>query len=70
MTKLEFGMATRDITPRYPVWAHGYANRTSPSSGVRESLSLGCLAASNGENQILIFALDMIGVLSDVCEEL
>ena len=63
-------MATRDITPRYPVWAHGYANRTSPSSGVRESLSLGCLAASNGENQILIFALDMIGVQSDVCEEL
>ena len=70
MTKLEFGMATRNITPRYPVWAHGYANRTSPSSGVRESLSLGCLAASNGEDQILIFALDMIGVQSDVCEEL
>ena len=67
MTKLEFGMATRDITPRYPVWAHGYANRTSPSSGVRESLSLGCLAASNGENHILIFALDMFFVHYYVC---
>ena len=70
MAKLKFGVAVRDITPDYPVWAHGYASRTYPSSGMRETLSLGCLAASNGENQVLIFALDMIGVRSDVCEEL
>ena len=70
MAELEFGVAVRDITPSHPVWAHGYANRTYPSSGIREPLSLGCLAISNGENQVLIFALDMIGIRYDICEEL
>jgi len=70
MAELKFGVAQRDITPGHPVWAHGYASRTHPSSGVREALSLVCLAASDGENRILFFALDMIGVQFDVCQEL
>ncbi len=40
MDTLEFGTAVRDITPRGPVWAHGYASRTRPASGVLKSLSL------------------------------
>ncbi len=70
MTHLQFGTAVRDITPRYPVWAHGYSSRTHKSSGVREPLSLGCLAVTNSETRVLIFALDMIGVRADVCDEL
>ena len=67
---LQFGTAVRDITPPYPVWAFGYANRTKCSSGVLEPVTLGCLAVSDGDTRILIFALDMIGVRADVCEEL
>jgi hypothetical protein len=70
MAPLKFGIAVRDISPRYPVWAHGYSARTRKSSGVREPLSLGCLAVTNGETRALIFTLDMIGVRSDVCDEL
>ena len=68
MDALNFGTAVRDITPAHPVWAHGYASRTRKASGVLERLSLGCLAASNGETKVLIFALDMIGVRTDVCK--
>lgn len=69
MAALRFGIATRDITPDYPVWAHGYGARTRKSAGVREPLSLGCLAVDNGETRVLIYALDMIGVRADVCDE-
>ena len=70
MAQLQFGIAVRDITPRYPIWAHGYSARTRKSSGVREPLSLRCLAVTDGETRVLIFALDMIGVRADVCDEL
>ncbi len=70
MSELQFGMAVRDISPRFPVWAQGYSGRTRKSSGVRAPLSLGCLAITQGETRVLMFALDMIGVRADVCEEL
>lgn len=70
MDELKFGTAVRDITPRRPMWAHGYAARTRKSAGVREPLSLGCLAISNGDTRVLIFSLDMIGIRLDVCADL
>jgi len=70
MSPLHFGASVRDITPRYPVWAHGYGGRTQESAGVLEPLSLGCLAIASGETRVLIVTLDMIGVRADVCEEL
>ena len=70
MDALKFGTAIRDITPSYPVWAHGYAGRNRRSSGVLERLSLGCLAVDNGQTKVLIFAFDMIGFRKDVCEDL
>ena len=70
MSSLRFGTSVRDITPRYPAWAHGYAARTRPSSGVLEPISLGCLAVGDGEKTVLIVTLDMIGIRADVCEEL
>lgn len=70
MAQLEFGTAIRDITPAYPVWAHGYSGRTERSRGVREPLSLGCLAVSDGTRRVVIVTLDMIGVRGYVCDEL
>ena len=70
MSSLRFGTSVRDITPRYPVWAHGYSGRTRQSSGVLEPLSLGCLAVANGDNRVLIVTLDMIGVRGNACEAL
>ena len=69
MAALKFGIAVRDITPRYPVWAHGYSARTRKSAGVREPLSLRCLAVDDGSTKVLIYGLDMIGVRADVCKE-
>ena len=70
MDALHFGTAIRDITPRYPVWAHGYSARTRQSRGVLEPISLGCLAVSDGKTRVLVVTLDMIGVRADVCEDL
>lgn len=70
MTELRFGTAIRDITPRYPLWAHGYSARNRKSAGVREPLSLGCLAITDGDTRVLILALDMVGIRADVCDEL
>ena len=67
---LQFGIAQRDITPQYPMWAHGYAARDRKSAGVREPLSMGCLAITHGQTRALLFTLDMIGVRADVCAEL
>ena len=40
MARLQFGMAVRDITPRYPVWAHGYsAHRVLARRGQLQILS-------------------------------
>lgn len=70
MIGLLFGTATRDITPAYPVWLHGYAARDHASLGVCEPISLGCLAISDGEQRALLFAIDMIGIEAHVCERL
>ena len=70
MESLQFGTAVRDITPRVPMWAHGYGARTHRSAGVREALSMGCLAVGNGQTTVLIFTLDMIGVKAGICEDL
>ena len=70
MTNLIFGTAVRDITPAYPVWLHGYSARDHASTGVCEPVSLGCLAISDGEKRVLLFAIDMIGIEAHVCERL
>jgi hypothetical protein len=67
---LTFGVATRDITPAYPVWLHGYSSRDRRSDGVLDPVSLSCLAVSNGETRLLLVACDMIGIESWMCAEL
>lgn len=40
---LRCGTAVRDITPAYPTYLHGYADRDRPAEGVAEPICLGCL---------------------------
>ncbi|MBT3380706.1 MAG: hypothetical protein HN742_15220 [Lentisphaerae bacterium] len=70
MSGFQVGTATRDITPAYPIWAHGYSGRSDKSHGVREPLSLGVLALKSGHETVLFITLDMIGVRVDVCDRL
>jgi len=70
MSRFEVGTATRDITPAYPIWAHGYSGRTEKSRGVREPLMLGCIAMKAGTETVLFITLDMIGVRVDICDRL
>jgi len=70
MDSLQFGVAVRDITPSYPVFLHGYANRNQRSNGVSEPISLSCLALDDGEQQILLVTCDMVGIESQPCAEL
>ncbi|MEI7435175.1 MAG: hypothetical protein WCL16_00025 [bacterium] len=67
---LMFGSATRDITPAYPVWLHGYSARDRMSDGVREPVTLSCLAVSNGDLRVLVVACDLIGIESWMCDDL
>ena len=66
-TGLSAGVAIRDITPTTPQYLHGYSARDGKSLGVREPLSLRCLAVDDGQETILLFCLDMIGVQQHVC---
>lgn len=70
MGNLKFGTAVREITPSFPATLHGYADRDHSSNGVAEPIYLGCLALDDGEEQVLIVSVDMIGIESHVCAEL
>jgi hypothetical protein len=70
MKELRFGTAMREITPAYPVWMYGYADRERKSDSVTEPICLGCLAVSDGERRILIVTCDLIGIQAHVCERL
>jgi hypothetical protein len=65
---LKFGTSVVDITPGYPVWLSGYANRTHRSTGVSEPISLRCLAIASEQKTALLFALDLIGLRVQTCE--
>lgn len=67
-TSLAVGVAVRDITPVSPQHLHGYSARHEPSLGVREPLSLRCLAVGDGRQTVLIMSVDMIGVQHHVCQ--
>lgn len=69
-SSLTFGVATRDITPAYPVCLHGYGDRNRKSDGVLDPIAMSCLAVSNGATTLLLVTADMIGIESWRCEEL
>ncbi len=72
MADVRFGVATRDITPPWPVMLHGYGARDRLSGfraedAVAEPISAGALALEGsdghgGRKRILIVCLDTVGV--------
>lgn len=65
-----FGAASRDITPVRPAWLDGYCGRKAVSGGVREPLSIGCLAVSDGKKTVLLICIDSLGIEHNICAEL
>lgn len=62
------GMAVRDITPVAPQHLHGYSARYQKSVGVREPLSIRCLAVGDGQSTVLVLSLDLIGIRHHTCQ--
>jgi len=67
---LRCGVASRDITPAYPAYLHGYSARNHLSTGVAEPLRAMCLALDDGTTQLLILSFDMIGIEASACQAL
>ena len=63
MATITFGVATRDLTPPFPVMLHGYEDRDHPSHVVSEPLQASALfLEGGGRGRLVVLALDMIGV--------
>ncbi len=67
-TSLVVGIAVRDITPATPQHLQGYSARHQKSVGVREPLSLRCLAVGGGQSTVVIASLDLIGIRHHTCQ--
>jgi hypothetical protein len=67
---MHFGFGKTDITPRVGVELYGYGpflNRHSIA--VREPLYARALAASDGDNTVVIASCDLVGVSEDITQE-
>jgi hypothetical protein len=68
MATIQFGVATRDITPPFHVMLHGYADRDHLTDAVSEPIQVSALclegAAVGGKDRsrLVVLTLDMIGV--------
>lgn len=68
MATIRFGVASRDITPTFPVMLHGYSSRDRLSEAVSEPIQASALclqgrsATGDGRTRLVVVALDMIGV--------
>ena len=60
---LQAGFAQVDITPYYSAGLGGSGNSKSRrSKGIRDYISMSCIALSDGEKTILVYTLDTLGV--------
>ncbi|MFA6714280.1 MAG: neutral/alkaline non-lysosomal ceramidase N-terminal domain-containing protein [Victivallaceae bacterium] len=67
---MKFGTAVRDITPKEPVWLHGYSTRERKSEGISEALEMACLALADKDKTVLIFTFDLIGIRYQDCRKI
>ncbi|RNC64919.1 neutral/alkaline non-lysosomal ceramidase N-terminal domain-containing protein [Proteiniphilum sp. X52] len=65
------GVARKNITPSFPVWMAGYANRTSPSEGKIHDLWAKALTMedANGNRSVLV-TMDLLGIPKDFSDAL
>ncbi len=71
-TPYSIGFGKADITPTQPLRLSGYGNRTEPSEGVDEPLSVRAMALRTGEDSPLhvIVSVDTIGVSGALTKEI
>ena len=60
--RLRVGFARRDITPFPGIDLSGFGFRFGASLGSLEPLEVGALAVSDGDQTVLLFSLDLIGL--------
>ena len=60
--RLRVGFACRDITPAPGIDLSGFGFRFGASLGSLEPLEVGALAVSDGDQTVLLFSLDLIGL--------
>ena len=65
------GVATKQITPKVPMWMGGYAARTHPSTGTAQDLFMKALALEDAQRGRFVFiTLDAIGIPRSVRKNL
>ena len=70
MKKLLAGAAIIDITPRKPMFLHGYPHVERDSEGINDPLYASALIIDDGENQIGFCAVDVIFVSKEITKEI
>jgi len=61
-TKLRAGSSSQDISPQKGVSLAGYPHHPRPNRGVHDPLYASCLYLSDGQTQLAIVTLDIIGL--------
>ncbi len=69
MKKLEAGAAIIDVTPKKPMFLHGYPHVERISEGVHDPLYASALVIDNGFTQIGICAVDLIFISREITEQ-
>ncbi|HEY1338639.1 MAG TPA: neutral/alkaline non-lysosomal ceramidase N-terminal domain-containing protein [Bryobacteraceae bacterium] len=64
------GVGRTDITPEGPILMSGYANRTHPSTGIRQRLWAKALAIDAGGGRTVIVSTDLIGFPREVSDDI
>ncbi|WP_419212094.1 neutral/alkaline non-lysosomal ceramidase N-terminal domain-containing protein [Maribacter sp. X9] len=66
MKKLIVGAAIIDVTPKKPMFLHGYPHVERTSEGTHDPLYASALIIDNGENQIGFCAVDVIFISKEI----
>lgn len=67
----EVGVARKNITPSFPVWMAGYANRTSPSEGKLHDLWAKAIMLKDARgNKSVLITMDLLGIPKDFSDAL
>jgi len=67
----EVGVARKNITPSFPVWMAGYANRISPSEGKLHDLWAKAITLKDVEgNKSVLVTMDLLGIPKDFSDAL
>jgi len=67
---LNIGFGRMDITPEYPIGLHGYGSVNARiSTGVHTPIMATCVAITYGEETVLLYTVDIIGLRSTLVDK-